>query len=118
MVKRTRLMAEPPLLTDLLPAFAAELEQALREGDEPLLADQIRGLHVVDRCRCSDDFCAMFYTMPPPRGTWAALGQHECVEVDAITNGIVVLDLVDRRIGSVEVLYRDEVRDRLFKAIP
>jgi len=107
-----------PLLTDALPQFASELERALRQDGELALADQITGLHIVDRCRCGDDFCATFYTVARPKGAWSDLGRHECVEVEAVATGTIVLDLVDRQIGSVEVLYRDDVREPLFRAIP
>ncbi|MGA8869641.1 MAG: hypothetical protein WB460_00775 [Candidatus Acidiferrales bacterium] len=41
------------LLTEVLPAFAAELRQLL-----------------VERCRFGDDFCATFYTQPKPQGSF------------------------------------------------
>ena len=105
-----------PLLSEALPEFASELEQFLRRDGEPALADQVVGLRLVDRCRCGDDFCAMFYTAPKPSGPWRNLGEHTNVEVSAKT-GIVVLDLVDSRIMAVEVLYRDDVRDALHEVL-
>ena len=107
-----------PLLSETLPEFARELEQALREDGQPTLADQIVGLRIVDRCRCGDHFCATFDTMPLATGAWSDLGQHECVVVDAVPKGMVILDLVDRQIGSVEVLYRHDVREKLLAVIP
>jgi len=56
------------LLTDTLPAFAAELRQLLIEKGELELAEQVSGLMIFDRCRCGDDFCATFYTQPKPNG--------------------------------------------------
>lgn len=41
-----------PLVKDLLPAFAGELEAVLARIARPELAEQIGQLHVVDRCRC------------------------------------------------------------------
>ena len=111
-------MIEAPLISESLPAFAAELERALRQDGEPALAAQISSLRIVDRCRCGDDFCATFYTVARPKGAWADLGQYECTQVEAIDRGMVILDLVDRRIASVEVLSRDDVREKLFSVIP
>ena len=49
------------LLIDLFPEFVAELEQILLEQRESELARQVSTLPVIDRCRCGDDFCGMFY---------------------------------------------------------
>ena len=43
------------LLSELLPWFANELAQLLREVDEPELASQVPTLAIHDRCRCGDD---------------------------------------------------------------
>src|SRR5512132_3575336 len=59
---------EPPLLTDVLPGLAQELQQLLTEHDEPALAAQVPDLRIIDRCRCDDDFCATFYVRPKPKG--------------------------------------------------
>lgn len=56
-------------LLDVLPQFVTELEQLLKHN-EPVLAAQVRGLSIIDRCRCGDDFCATFYTEPPPKGRY------------------------------------------------
>jgi hypothetical protein len=45
-----------------MPALVTELEQLLQEEGEPALSAQVCGLHIVERCRCGDDFCATFYT--------------------------------------------------------
>lgn len=59
---------EPLLLTDAIPAFAAELRQLLQAQDEPELAAQVPGSTISDRCRCGDDFRAMFRTKPEREG--------------------------------------------------
>ena len=105
-----------PLLTEALPRFAAELEKSLRRDGVPALADQVAALQLVDRCRCGDDFCATFYTAAKPRGPWRDLGKHENLEVSA-ESGMIILDLVDGHIVTVEVLYRDDVRDALHKVL-
>jgi hypothetical protein len=52
----------------MFPELSVELEQLLRVSGEHALAEQIPELHVLDRCRCRDDFCATFYTQPKPKG--------------------------------------------------
>src|SRR5690349_21732677 len=59
-----------PMLVEMLPALAQELQQLLIEQDEPGLAAQVPGLRIVDRCRCGDDFCSMFYVLPKPNGAY------------------------------------------------
>jgi len=56
----------PLPLIDVLPAFAAELDRALRADDAADLADQVRGLSIAAVCSCGDDFCSSFYTGPRP----------------------------------------------------
>lgn len=100
---------------DVLPAFAAELENLLAEQGEPGLALQVRELNIVDRCRCGDDFCATFYTQPRPKGAYGP--GHRNVEV-SFENGILILDVVQEKIVCVEVLYRDEIKKVLHSALP
>ncbi len=106
-----------PLLTAAMPEFASELETLLKDQGQRELASQVRGLHMVDRCRCRDDFCATFYSVPPPAGSWRSLGRHENLTLNP-ARGMIILDLVDRRIVCVEVLDREEVRERLLQVLP
>jgi hypothetical protein len=101
------------LLADVLPAFAAELQQLLEERGEPELAAQVPGLVIFDRCRCGDDLCATFYTKPKPQGSFG-LGHRNV----ALMPDEVILDIVGDAIAGVEVLYRGEVRQRLEAALP
>jgi hypothetical protein len=55
---------------ELLPAFAAELERALRADGKDELADQVAGLVIESLCGCGDDFCSSFYTGVRPVGAW------------------------------------------------
>ena len=51
-------------LVDLLPAFAAELEHALRANCEHQLTDQVASLAIEFPRGCGDDdFCSSFYTV-------------------------------------------------------
>jgi hypothetical protein len=103
-----------PLLQEAVPELAAEL-RTLLEKDEPQLAQQVASLRIVDRCRCGEDSCATFYTVPQPKGAWGA--GHENILLDA-ERGYLILDLVDRRIVCVEVLDRDEFRLKLLNLLP
>ena len=98
---------QPPLLTDVLPGLAQELQKLLVEQGEPALAAQVPGLRIIDRCRCDDDFCATFYVRPRPKGEFGP--EHRNVALTP-TDGMLVLDVVGESIAAVEVLYRDDVR--------
>jgi hypothetical protein len=103
-----------PLILDVLPELAQELEALLVKQSELQLAAQVRGLRIVDRCRCDDDFCATFYTVPRPNGSWGP--GHRNVSLDC-KHGMLILDVVDDKLTCVEVLYRDEIRQKLHKII-
>ena len=98
-----------PLLRDVLPDLASVLEERLIEQDEPDLAEQVATLRLVAPCSCRDDFCGSFYTAPRPAGAWGP--GHENVVIEGNLPGDVILDVVDRRIMYVEVLFWDEIRD-------
>lgn|SRR5262249_39659611 len=104
-----------PLLTDVIPELAQELETLLAKEGEPTLAAQVRQLHIVDRCRCGDSFCGTFYTVPRPNGVWGA--GHRNISLDCQT-GMLILDVVDDRVTAVEVLDRDEIRQRIHEILP
>jgi len=103
------------LLTELFPDLAKELEQLLSKKEQPDLAEQVRHLRIVDRCRCEDDFCASFFTQPKPRGSYGP--GLRCVELDP-AEGMLILDVVEGVIFHVEVLYRDDIRKKLHAAFP
>lgn len=102
-------------LTDTLPAFAAELHQLLIEQGEPALAAQVAGLMIRDRCRCGDDFCGTFYTKPKPKGGFGP--GHRNVRLMP-EEGMLILDVVDGEIACMEVLDREDVREKLDKVLP
>jgi hypothetical protein len=103
-----------PPLRDALPAFAEELS-GLLERTAPALAGQVDTLRLVDRCRCGESFCSMFYTAPPPEGSY---GEGHANVVLEPRKGMVILDVVAGRIVAVEVLYRPDVRDAVAAAVP
>ena len=105
--------ANAPLLVDLVPHLAAELEAALAKDGDEALAGQVGSLRIEQLCGCGDDFCASFYTGPKPDGSWGP--GHENV-LPSIDDGMVVLDVVDGIIRYVEVLHRDDVRQIILPA--
>ncbi len=100
-------------LKDVFPEFANELRTLL--SDETDLAATVDDLELVDRCRCGDSFCSSIYTVTPPQGAWG-IG-HENIMLDA-EKGMIILDVVNRKIGMIEVLNRDDVQKRIVELIP
>jgi len=75
---------------------------------------RVRGLRILARCRCGDDFCASFYTATAPRPD-GAFGP------DLRTIGLsphLIVDAIGPDIMQVEVLYRDDLRARIHAAVP
>lgn len=103
------------LLAETLPAFATELQQLLIDKGEHELTAQLPDLVILDHCRCGDNFCATFYTQPKPHGGYGS--NHRNVAL-APEEGMLILDIVGDKIACVEVLYRDEVREKLIAALP
>jgi hypothetical protein len=87
----------PKLLVELFPELAAELEQLLLQQGESELARQVSKLPVIDRCRCEDDFCGMFYVLPKPKG--ACGPGHRNVSLEP-KQGMLILDVVAERIAA------------------
>jgi hypothetical protein len=99
----------------MLPELSNELLSLLANAGETALVAQVPLLRVLDRCRCGDDFCATFYTKPKPHGSYGPALRTIPLEP---TKGMLILDVVDGEVASVEVLYRDEVREKLLVAFP
>lgn len=107
--------ADEKLLVDILPEFADELRRLLAVSEKPHLAKQVDKLSIIDRDRCGDSICASFYTAPKPDGPYGT--GHENIELEP-DEGMIILDVVNNSIVFVEVLYRDDIRDKLVLAIP
>jgi hypothetical protein len=103
------------LLVEVLPDLALEIERLLKTQGELDLAAQVIGLRILDRCRCGDDFCSTFYVQPKPEGAYGLKHRNVVLEPE---RGTLILDLVDEKIACVEVLHRDEVRERLHSVFP
>jgi hypothetical protein len=102
-------------LAEILPELSAELRQLLTEGNESELGAQVPELKVIDRCRCGDGFCAMFYVLPKPNGAYGPLHRNVALTPK---EGMLILDVVANKIAAVEVLYRDEIRQKLLDEFP
>ncbi len=105
----------PPLLSKVLPALAEEVIAGLLVLERADLAAQVCSLRVACRCRCGDDFCATVHLMPGPRGNRKS--EPETLDLDA-KEGWLILDVVEGRIETIEVLYRPEVRRVLDELLP
>ena len=90
------------LLATTAPAFAAELENGLREIEPPPLAEQVPGLQIREVCKCEVEGCASFYTAAPMR-RWFRRGKQVPV-------GELVVDTIDGEIVYVEVLNRPDLK--------
>lgn len=104
-----------PLLVDLLPEFAVELQQLLVEQGEPDLAAQVPTLAIHDRCRCKDDICCgTFYTRAKPEGAYGRGHRNVALTPD---EGMLILDIVDGKIVCVEIIDNPLVRRQLDAAL-
>ena len=103
------------LLQDALPDLADELTALLSSQGEKDLAEQVPELRLVDRCRCGDDFCATLYTAPKPKGAYGP--NHESIPL-CPSSGHLILDLVDRKIVCIEILFREDLRIRVLQLFP
>ena len=107
--------SEPKWLVAIFPELAAELQQLLADQGESKLAEQVPGLTLIERCRCGDDFCGMFYVLPKPVGAYGP--EHRNVALEP-REGMLIIDVLADKIAAVEVLYRDEVRKKLLIEFP
>ena len=107
--------SEPPLLTELAPAFAAELETLISQHGKRKLAASVDALRVVERCPCGDDECSSFYVTPSFVVRWRWHGHGETLKLQTV-RGTISIDLIDGQIVLVEVLDRPDVEEALVAA--
>jgi len=103
------------LLTAALPDLTQELYRLLEDAGEEQLGSQLQNLRIVDRCRCSDDFCSTFYVQPKPKGSYGPMHRNVPLTPE---RGMLILDVVEDKIVAVEVLYRNEVGKKLLDLMP
>lgn len=106
----THVDRKPPLLSEMFPQLSEELQELITSAGEPGLAAQVPQLKILDRCRCGDDFCATFYTQPKPVGRYGPGLRTIALEPK---EGMLILDVVDGVVAKIEVLYRDDIRQKL-----
>jgi hypothetical protein len=99
---------QAPLVVDLVPELAEELERELRASGDSALADQVASLRMEKLCPCGDDFCATFATALVPEGS----AKKKRYGVPLAHHSLIV-QVVDREIVEVEVLFRDELRPKI-----
>jgi hypothetical protein len=92
-------------LSAVVPGFALELEEGLREAGRPELAQQVEGLEIRALCRCEIEGCASFHTGLPMKRYFRRGKQ--------VPVGELVVDTIDGEIVFVEVLDRPDVRAAL-----
>jgi hypothetical protein len=100
-------MGDRPLLRERAPAFAVELEAALRTAGRPELAEQVDGLRITALCTCEVEGCASFSTALPMK-RWFRRGA-------LVPAGELVVNTIDGEIVFVEVLDRRDVRAALYR---
>jgi hypothetical protein len=104
-----------PRLKDVAPELVDELQQLLSQEGASALATQVPDLRIVDRCRCGDHFCATFYTIARPKGPFGP--GHYTIALSP-QDGMLNVDVVGSQIVQVEVLFRDELRNKIHVAAP
>jgi hypothetical protein len=109
---------DPPLLSSVLPQFAAEVASALTR-EHPELASQVEGLRIGSFCGCSDPGC-MTFDIPGRRRSDYSFS----IELEELS-GLVIVDVAEPgrvrgalagsrpRIIGIETLERPELRKQV-----
>jgi hypothetical protein len=101
-------------LSTTLPEFTAETRRVLLRCGETALADQLDELWIYDRCRCGGKECATVCTsaetvhQPGYRG----------VGGDFTDTGLVLIDVCDEHIISIETLWYPEFVKAVTELLP
>jgi hypothetical protein len=98
---------ESPLMLDVVPELAEEIERGLRDSGDAELAEQVAGLRMLKSCGCGDDFCASFRTAPVPEGP--AGRKRWGIPLD----NHLIIHVLQNQIIEVEVLFRDDLRPKI-----
>jgi hypothetical protein len=104
-----------PYLKGVSPALVVEVQHLLLQDGSPTLASLVAELHIVDHCRCGDNFCATFYTTERTRGPFGP--DHRTIPVRP-QMGVLNVDVIGSDIVAIEVLYRDDLRIKIHTAAP
>ena len=98
-------MGARPLVRDVLPGLADELERSFGELGRPELGRQVGSLRIWSVCPCEVEGCGSFFTALPMK-RWFRRGKEVPV-------GDLVVNTIDGDIVFVEVLGRPDVRETL-----
>ena len=99
---------EAPLIVDVVPELAEEMERELRSAGYEYLAAQTTGLRMLKSCGCGDDFCASFDTVSVLEGPSAKkrygvpLSDHH-----------LIVHVMEGQIIEIEILFRDDLRPKI-----
>jgi len=77
---------------------------------------QLPHLRVIGRCKCGDILCAGIDTGRVPR-EYRGTTHEDSIDIDA-NEGQIVLDTLDGQIVSIEILFRDDIRELVLQRIP
>lgn len=106
----------PPLLCEVLPSLYEELLTLLAKPELEALLPQLPHLRVTGRCKCGDDFCATIDTGHVPK-EYRGTSHQDSIDIEA-DEGLMILDTLDGQIVSIEILYRDDIRELVLQRIP
>lgn len=98
---------EAPLIVEIVPDLAEEIERGLRASGDAELADQVSGLRMMKSCGCGDDFCASFSTAP------IAEGPSRRKRFGVPLPNHLIIHVLEGEIIEVEVLFRDDLRPKI-----
>lgn len=100
-------------LNVLMPFLAEEITQGLSDMGKPKLARSIEELEIVGRCDCDNAGCAAFYT--DEKHNWSG---KEIKHVTPNVKGLFSIDVHNDKIIFVEMMGRQDVRERLLAVHP
>jgi hypothetical protein len=106
---------EAPLLADVAPQFARELESLLKGRGKPGLAESVSDLGIVELCRCADPNCASVYVVPSSLVSWRWPDHGETLPLFA-ARGTVNVDVIEGELVLVEALDRPDLTAALLAA--
>lgn len=100
-------------LIKVLPELAQQLRDGLTELSANDLALSVDQLDVVDRCRCRDPSCGIFYCLP--KELWKGKRLRQVIPRVPC---LFAIDVYDEQIACVEILDRPEITEMLDSLFP
>lgn len=100
-------------LNILMPFLAEEISEALTNMGQRHLASSIQDLEILERCDCDNSGCAAFYTAE--KHTWSG---QKIKHLSPNVKGLFSIDVCQNKIVFVEMMGRQDVRERLLAVHP